>query len=97
MQNYHTIIIQLSYNNQLCIRKEDKIYAGLIDHFVIYCIMVDIDFVFMPGAIWIVMQRNGGRHQGIHKPKSDQYFICPYSNTAQSNIMVVRKKEVINK
>lgn len=49
-----------TYNNQLCITK-DNIYAGLIDHFVIYCIMFDIAFVFMSGAIWTVMQRNGGK------------------------------------
>ena len=29
--------------------------------------------------------------------KSDQCLISPYSNTVQSNIKVVRKKEVINK
>ena len=34
---------------------------------------------------------------GTLTPKSDQYLVSPYSNTAQSNIKVVRKKEVINK
>ena len=30
-------------------------------------------------------------------PKSDQHSISPYSNTAISNIKVVRRKEMINK